>query len=566
MNYWRKLLVIVVGLAMLTSCAGVPVSGPVRKVTAHPSRLHPGVEIAPAPPGPDVTPTEAVEGFLHAMAAYQPDYLVARAYLTPSASESWTPTSGVSVYAEGFSVVVGKDGASLEAPLIARLSPDGSLTQASGMLRHDFGLVKDERGQWRISNPPDGLLVSQYLFASAFERHPIYFWAAGQRWLVPDLRYFRRGNQALLETARAVVAGPSEWLAPGVAAVPDGVSVEEVFVTASGVAVVTLGRNDPELSESQQAAVAVQMVWSFRQFPSVNAVSLHNAGGEAWMVPESSSGVIPKSAYVNADPVTRDTSHQLFAVSQGRIARVGEGSQASAIEDAGARINGVREVAVNSDVSQVAVVAGNTLSTISLPDGDPAQILQRSGLGRPSFSRFGELWVPDASDSLTVRTGDDWADVPLEGVSGAKILSARLSPDGVRAVLIVMDASGRQRAGIVLVVREDEKIGLVGWRPLFVAAAEGRSEPDVLDAGWANTSELILLTREGANTSVMALGSDGSSPTSVGTVTGNELVEIAVAPDAPLVVLSATGQVFHYYADYRWSLLVNNVSAIEYPG
>lgn len=561
----RRWLIALVGLALLVGCAGVPTSGPVRKVTANPARINPGVEIAPAPPGLDATPTEAVEGFLHAMAAYQPDYSVARAYLTPAASDAWRPDEGVSIYSEGYSVAVSERGAVLEAPLLARLSPDGSLTQASGTIRHDFGLVQDDHGQWRISNPPAGLLVSQYLFTSAFARYSVYFWVAGQRWLVPDLRYFRRGAQSPLEAARAVLAGPSQWLTPGVSPAPPGLSVDDVFVTGSGVAVITLGRGKAQLDQVQQAAIAVQMVWTFRQFPAVNSISLRYAGGEAWMVPESSSGVVPTSAYSAMDPVELNTSHQLFAISQGRVVRIGEGTQSAELKDAGVPLAEALSVAVRADANQAAVVVGDRLSLVSLADGEVKEILKRGGLGHPSYSRLGELWVPDSSETVRVYQNEKWASASLEGVSGARIVSVRVSPEGIRAVLVIKDPTGRQRAGMVLVNRAGGELKLDSWRPLFVAAPQAQPEPDVLDVGWSSTNELTILTSDGAGTGVIAMGADGSAPTSMGYVSGSSLVELAVAPDVPLVVRSVSGQVFHYYADYRWSLLASNVTGIEYP-
>ena len=70
----RRLLLAVLVLAVaLAGCSGVPTTGPVERVSAAPGRLNPGVEIAPAPPGRNATAITVVEGFLHAMASYQPD-------------------------------------------------------------------------------------------------------------------------------------------------------------------------------------------------------------------------------------------------------------------------------------------------------------------------------------------------------------------------------------------------------------------------------------------------------------------------------------------------------------
>ena len=50
------------------------------------------------PPAPDDKPRQIVEGFLRATSYYQPNYTVARQFLTPMAAEKWSPDTGVSIY------------------------------------------------------------------------------------------------------------------------------------------------------------------------------------------------------------------------------------------------------------------------------------------------------------------------------------------------------------------------------------------------------------------------------------------------------------------------------------
>ncbi len=562
MHRW---LLAVLALALVSGCASVPVIGPVREVTAHPARVNPGVEIAPAPPGQDVGPGEVVEGFLHAMAAHQPDFSVARAYLTPDANESWRPEAGVSIYAEGYSVSVNRGDATLEAPMVARLTPDGALNQASGMLRHDFVLVEDEHGQWRISNPPDGLMVSQYLFASSFDENRIYFWGENSKWLVPDLRYFRRGALGPLAAARAVVAGPSEWLEPVVSRMPSGLTVEDVEIGISGNALITIG-GGTSLSVAEQSALAVQMVWTLRQFPAIAGISLRYEGQDAWNLPESVSGVVPTSAYADADPVERIASHQLFAISEGTLVRVGEGAQGVELTDAGVKLSDIEWAALRSDARQAVVVSGGELHSVSMVSGLANPILAGESLRQPEFSRFGEIWVPDGSPTVKVLLDDESFDVKLDGVTGGRILEIEVSPEGARAALVIEDAAGKRRAGVALIIRNGQEIALRGWRPLFLAVSESQTEPDVLDIGWSSTDSLTLLVKDVHGSGVLTVGSDGASPTSMGPVRGSELVEIAVAPDAPLIVRSTSGQAFRYYADYRWALIGNDITSVIYPG
>lgn len=57
---------------------------------------------------------------------------------------------------------------------------------SSQTLNHDFGMAQ-ESGQWRISRPPEGVLISQYTFQRSWSTIPIYFLTEAADRLVPDV-------------------------------------------------------------------------------------------------------------------------------------------------------------------------------------------------------------------------------------------------------------------------------------------------------------------------------------------------------------------------------------------
>lgn len=63
---------------LLTGCASVPTTGPVAHHTPQAVSVDGGVRVDPLPPSEGASPLLIVEGFLHAMSTYQPDYAVAR--------------------------------------------------------------------------------------------------------------------------------------------------------------------------------------------------------------------------------------------------------------------------------------------------------------------------------------------------------------------------------------------------------------------------------------------------------------------------------------------------------
>lgn len=556
------------GLALaVAGCTGVPTSGPVTRVSAAPGRINPGVEIAPAPPERDATPIEVVEGFLHAMASWQPHYVVARDYLTPEASASWRPESGVRVYAEGNPVVATDTTAFLRAPVVGSLDPSGAYRQSSGMLEHDFGLTKDAAGQWRISKPPDGLVISEYLFSSAFTRVMTYFFAPGGGWLVPDPRFFPRGAQAQDGAARAVVGGPTSWLAPATEAAHPWAALDQVTITPGGVAQVALRRGATELTPGQKESLVTQLAWTFRQFESVASIEVRWVGEDSWDVPPYGR-VVPTSAFPEADPASRQGSRQLFAVAGGRVVRPVEGPQGLTSLVVAPSVVEASTASVRLDALVVAAVVADRRSLVVAPalgEGGEA-VAAGVGLRRPHWSRQGDLWFSNDAGQLSVLAeGGEAEVVPVGGMGEGRVEAMRLSPDGVRIALVVQRPGGQRVLGLARVAREDGRVTVDGWRQLEVATSPVASL-SVLDAGWRTPDSLLVLAGDGRSTSVLAVAQDGSSVAPIGPASMTNLVELAVAPGVPPMVRTKEGDVWRYNSDFRWSLLTTQVSSVAYPG
>ncbi|MDO5681615.1 MAG: hypothetical protein Q4G46_02135, partial [Propionibacteriaceae bacterium] len=183
----RGVVLLVVALSlMLSACARIPTAGPVEPADG-PSRLpEVSVEVAAEPPMPGGSPRLIVEGFLQAMANYQQGYAIARLYVATDVRDAWRPESGITVYEDGYGVTSTPESASLEAPLRGFVGPDGGFRANSDTLTHDFGVKRDIDGEWRITNPPSGLLVSRYLFERFYRTANIYFFDPTWTTVVPD--------------------------------------------------------------------------------------------------------------------------------------------------------------------------------------------------------------------------------------------------------------------------------------------------------------------------------------------------------------------------------------------
>ncbi len=554
------LLAVLLSVA-LTGCVAVPRVGDVLPATASAAPVNPGVQIVPLPPRPDGTPTEIVEGFIHAMTSAEGDYAAARAYLTAASAAEWKPTSGVVIYADAATVLT--DGhVVLRSTLLGRLDERGEYRQDASALNIDFGAVQDASGQWRISSPPTGLLLSSNLFSAAFVRVNTYFWAENRTWLVPDPRYVPRGAQGYERALKLEIAGPTQWLAPAVRGMDAGLGVRQVAISRSGLATVTLA-DARGLGADDRAGVVTQLAWVLSQFEVVQNIAVVGADGVAWTTPEQGAQV-PVDSFASADPVDHRTNPQLFASSEGKLRRVTEGGRGVELVPANYPSTAVASIAVSWDESQAATVnaAGDQLTFATLTGIGTGTPKNWADIRRPDYSRQGELWVPQGG-RVQVLHGTTWHETAVGGAPEGEVMSIRLSPDGVRAAVVIRAVNGVGVLGIARVVRTVAGPELEGWRSLGAVIGTSR-QASVLDAGWSADSTLLLLEADGGSTFVVEMGQEGASAVSKGPAGAGDLVELEVAPRAAPVVRSADGSVFRYTSTDRWQTLLEKASGVAY--
>src|SRR4051812_24242445 len=167
----RSLAAALAGGVVLVGCANVPDHGDVHPGNAVP-QANTGeeetVRVIVHGPSPGDKPEDIVTGFLTASAGSETDHSVARTYLTLQAARTWQPNARALVYDgtptsdAGPARTLGSARAVLfRVPLAATVGSDGGYTNAArgALLQVDFRLVQ-QRGEWRIANPPPGLLLT----------------------------------------------------------------------------------------------------------------------------------------------------------------------------------------------------------------------------------------------------------------------------------------------------------------------------------------------------------------------------------------------------------------------
>ena len=521
----------------LAACAGVPTTGPIEQgpvVDAGESSQF--IRVIAAPPSVGASPTEIVRGFFEANASLESDHAIARRYLTPEASGAWDPDAATTVYQQSsLKLSEGKD-ATINARLAVnnRLNDEGTLDPVDPASKEKivFTLEQVVDGasgipQWRISDPPPGILVSDADLRRAYRQYQVHFPAARSDALVPDGRLLPVVGPSLpTALAQRVLAGPAEWLAPGVrTGAPPGTALALGAVpVTNGVALVELTDQALAATDIQRRDLAAQLTWTLTQLPEVTSVRLQ-VGGEPYDVPGVPE-LMDRSVWQARSPdslTTGPTGTALlpyFVLDGPAVIRVSEGGRTVLplnVPDA----EDLVDLGVSLDQRSAAAVEPDrrALWILPLDRGITEQRIEGAQIGGASFDVDGRAWFTDAGRVMRLVPNGLPQEVPVQPDLAAPITSVHLARDGTRVVLVADEV-------LYLGVIQPSSNGLVIGSVRRIAT----SVSGVRDVAWRNSVTLDALARtDTSNLQVLRIG--------VGT---GEVQPFGAPPD-PLEVTGAPG-------------------------
>ncbi|RBY89803.1 LpqB family beta-propeller domain-containing protein [Blastococcus sp. TF02A-26] len=533
-------LAVVVVLLALTGCSTVPSSSATVQITQEPDRSSDVEGLEPLGPDEGASPEEIVRGFIDAAASTARQHPVARDHLTPRVADSWSDDSGITVIAAGYATVTERPGPEgtatvrVTADLLGTVTPGGVLTTGAGSYNYEFRL-EPVSGEWRVDNPPDGLLMQEPDFERLYDQRAVYFVDPTLQRVVPDPRYVIRGEAQPTALVDRLLAGPSSALAPGVQNFL-GEARLVGRVTVSGLSVTVDLSGIDQLAPPELSLLSAQLVWTLSQLPGTPSVELLADGERLSLegVPdvqtvEDWSRFDPEAAPVGA------VGHYL----DGGALRLVDGEPAPG--PAGQGTYGLQSAAVSADprTGELSAMVGVTTrdfraSLLVGPyGGDLAEVLPGGTFTVPTVAATrNEFW--------TVRDGTAVVRVPADGqpqpvsapalddLGGASVL--QLSPDGVRAAVIV----GPNQLFVGTVVRaEGAPVTLRDLRPVAPSLA------GVVDVAWSASDRLLVLATGGPQEGVApySMSVDGWGLTAVPTAgLPSQPSSIAAAPSQqPLV-------------------------------
>ncbi|MGY1754959.1 GerMN domain-containing protein [Blastococcus sp. SYSU D01042] len=552
----------------LTSCSIVPTSSPTVPITQAPERPVQNGGFEPLPPAPDATPEEVVRGFIDAAASTVRGRPVAAEYLAPDAARAWSDATSITIIGQGYATVAGEGGSvEVTATQVGGVDQRGVFTVAGAEpYSYAFPLAEVD-GEWRITDPPDVLVMLESDFERLYHRVEAYFPDPTLQRLVPDPRYLIRGEAQPTALVERLIEGASGPLARSVANPLEGARLARTVTVEDQTARVDLADVVVEPATPLREMCA-QLVWTLTQLEDVGIRAVEiTADGEPldcgdvpqqqttddWAVFDpDASPLAAVGHYVDAGGLRRTTDGQ---PAPGPAGQPGAGLTSAAVSADPRTGQLTFLVGVRSEPGGASLVRGRY-------DGELLPVLPAGGtLSAPTVAATSrEVWV--------VRNGVEIVRMPEDGppqgvgaptlaTSGRTAQTIELSPDSVRLAVVAADPQGVRRLYVATVVREPQ----LSVQDL-IEVTPGLTS--VIDVAWRSPGELWVLAGQPDQQQLYSVGVDGWDLSTVGRAgLPARPTSLAAAPGRPPLVVAGESLWQWSDAGQRWVTLLRGQEPVR---
>ena len=511
-------------------------------------------------------PEDIVRDFLRASGSFERSHARARAYLTNAANAAWKDVPGATILEDALYLNPGNGGASvtMTSQQRGRLNEDGSYVPGTAPYPYAFRLKK-VNGNWRIDNPPNGLLIEAGTFEAAYRSYEVYFLDSTRTRVVPDVRWYAAAPESVpTQLVTALEQGPSQLLEDSVLSDLDGISLQNNIEPGGDRVKVLLTGLDDQADTLSQGGFA-QLVWTLHQV-GVGGVEVY-ADGRLLAPKKTPKQTLQQFGdWRSFDPVGLTATATSYFIQDGTVRTTQNGPVPGAAGRPGFR---ARSVAVSHDQRSLAVVR-DTPGGRALYVGAPGSLhatVTGAELTRPT-------WGLGTREVWTVQNGRNVLIVPLTGQAVrvdvqklddlGHIRALNLSRDGTR-VAIAAGAAGEQKLWVGVVSQEGGSTRIGKLRVLEVG------DSPVSDISWFDALHIIALTRSGAESGLYSVDVSGVSAGQLVSTAGlpGPPAAIAAAPSLPLLTIAEGGLWRAVSFDDSWKKVPDaraGVSAPVYPG
>ncbi|MGN5731780.1 LpqB family beta-propeller domain-containing protein [Arthrobacter psychrochitiniphilus] len=455
----------VVVLLAVSGCATIPMQGPVGKSDPlAPRNNSVNVSLQQFSPVDGASPESIIRGFVDSGTGVSDDFQVARQYLTPALAQSWAPDKRTLVYTNTFAVAptYEQDTFELKFDVVSTVDATGVLTPAkpdsSELLRMKMVQVD---GQWRISEAPDGVILTEANFQTLFAPVSLYFYDPSFTFGVPDVRWLAgRSSRTATSIVKAMLNGPAPYLQGAVvSAFPNGIALERDSVPViNGQARVGLTAGPLlETSIEQRQQMNAQLLTTFQK-------SLNTITEVAFLADDRSVDMGSTDNEVSRMIVDNPVRPTQVALSKNELVTF-DGVKS-------ARIPGMASVAGLDPSAPAISYSGKDFAFLAgvgnqiywaTPNEPPVLALSGVGLTPPSFAPNGWLFsaAGDGSGLVLAINPDDngklGAPVLLRvpWLVGQEVSTFRVSRDGTRA-LVISQSNGISKVNMTGIFKSGE--------------------------------------------------------------------------------------------------------------
>lgn len=478
-------------LGLGAGCARIPTDSGIDSQVL-PGQSHPGAPYVRAlPPSDGATAQEVLAGFVQAGVGSEDDFAVARAYLTEAESERWDPSAGITVYSGSQELrveEVGEGRLSLVLQVVASVDGTGVRSMLpSASSREVEVAVEEVEDQWRLSEVPDGIFLSEAAFETLYAPARLYFLDARSRHLVPDHRFvpLRRGAAAVLE---GLVAGPAPFLEGAVRSqVPRSADIADaaIEIGVDGSARVEVPAAIATLGAGPRALALSQLEASLRSLRSLSGVRLMRKGQDV---------IIDEAG--RADRAL--PGHRPIAAGEAGVVSLADIGAADPPAQLVPALAGM-EVA-SPTIAQDGVLAaarspeGSTVLIASSDDSVPLREAATGGVFvAPRIDGSGYVWTsvrqnPGAVSALSGTSAERDAKVDAPWLAGREVRALDIAADDTRMLVLSADAGGT-RLDLCAVVRDAEGVPASLTDPVVIRPFLD----DVTQASWYDEVVAVVL-------------------------------------------------------------------------
>lgn len=577
---------------VVAGCVNLPTNGRAQQGASPPNSgglaQQIGVELDPIPPGPTFQPNEIVIGFL---AASGSDKRIAKEYLTPAFAKAWQPSAKARIIDstpqvktfQGSSHVTGghsPDEVILRTDHLATLVSAGSnepgrLSVApGGPFTFRFVLTQNSRGNWRINSIEDQLhhkrndllLLTEDDFQRDYLARDLYFPAdASAGDLVPSPVYIsatagQLGVQQLVNGLTAAEPAKLNWLWRSVTtAFPRGTHLSADV--QGSLAVVTLHGATGKIYGNRLHQMEAQLVWTLTQSPYAGGTGIVSVqlqynrqlspvlvlhGFKSWEPPVAQGPLY----YQTVSPFGAPGLAEVTRVGSGHASK--SGTRSSEPLPAGLGQGAFTAMAISPAqpglTTTFAGCRGKQVYVAPLQPFSIGKVLLKTTLTSTctslSWDNKRELWVSAGTDIFVITespTGLHVILVTSPSLSGDTFSSLMVSPDGVRAALIVK--SGHRSSVYVAAISRKRISDKLSFTYLGQSGPALTVGPDLVNPTaltWWNGDHLLVIGTDGnpgAEPRLYNVPLDGGTSTAVPVPPGTD----SVAANGTVAVVGTMG-------------------------